>query len=111
MPGATSLPHSNRVTLSARLEKILRLNPNDAFWKPSGALLMFSSLIQNAQSAAGTLISAFGNASDAVGMLEPEDMVAVHMRDEHDVDRLRIDAGGRHVAPAAVPTVGAMPGP
>ena len=36
----------------------MRLNPNDAFWKPSGALLMLSSLIQNAQSTAGTCFPA-----------------------------------------------------
>jgi hypothetical protein len=71
MPGATSWPQSYRVTLSARLEKILRLNPNDALVNPSGALLMLSSFIQNAQSTAGTLISAFGKASAPSDVFSP----------------------------------------
>src|SRR5215467_5423002 len=71
MPGATSRPHSQRVTLSARLEKILRLNPNEVLVKPSGARLMLSSFIQNAKSMAGTLISALGKASAPSGVLSP----------------------------------------
>src|SRR5262249_16398868 len=57
--------------MSARLEKILRLNPNDVLVKPSGARLMLSSFIQNAQSMAGALISALGKASAPSGVLSP----------------------------------------
>ena len=71
MPGATSLPHWYTVTLVLMSPKTLRLKPNDALKKPSGAFAMFSSLIQNAQSSAGTLISAFGKASEPSGFLIP----------------------------------------
>jgi len=70
----------------------LRLNPNDAFWKPSGALLMFLVAHPERQSTAGTLISAFGKRA-AIGSLT--EICAVHVRDQHHVDRLRVDAGGR----------------
>ena len=78
-----------------------------------GALAMLSSLIQNAQSTAGTLISAFGNSERAVGILDAVGVVGVQVRDDDDVDRLGIDAGRRHVArPAGRPSAfGAGPKP
>jgi hypothetical protein len=61
MPGATSLPVSYFVTLSAiepkmrrTFSKVLRTGPL------AGARLMLPSSIQNAHSAAGTMISALG---------------------------------------------------
>src|SRR5690349_11393582 len=64
IPGATSLPHSYLVTLDSRPAKVFFALAKKFFiisfdW----ALAAFSSLIQNSQSLAGTMISAFGNAN------------------------------------------------
>ena len=56
---------------------------------------MLSSFIQNAQSIAGTLISAFGKASEPSGFLRPLMWSPCMCEITHDVDRLRIDAGRR----------------
>ena len=59
MPLSTSLPGSKRCTLEAMSPKMRRAFLNEPCCA-SGALLMLESSIQNAHSAAGTLIEALG---------------------------------------------------
>ena len=53
--------------------------------------------MKNFHSGAGTMTSAFGNAGLLSAVEQAVDVVAVEVRDDHDVDRVAVDAGGGQV--------------
>jgi hypothetical protein len=68
-----------------------------------------STLIQNSQSLTGTMISAFGNASEPSAAADAVGVIGMQMRQQHDVDTLEISAcGGEILQRAADGSLGGL---